>query len=54
MTDHIDPMDKVDALAWALQQLKFKAPQGGFDQLDRNRLHVLELLREDAQREARR
>lgn len=54
MTDHIDPIDKVDAISWAIQQLKFKAPQGGFDQLDRNRLHVLELLREDAQREARR
>lgn len=54
MTDYIDPMDKVDAMVWAINRLKHTAPQGGFDQLDRNRLHLLELLREDAQREARR
>lgn len=54
MTDHIDPMDKVDALSWAIQQLRARAPQGGYgEQIDRNRLHVLELLRDDAQRKAR-
>lgn len=54
MTDHIHPQDKVDALAWAIQQLRLRAPQGGYsEQIDRNRLHLLEQMRDQAQREAR-
>ncbi|MBB1060380.1 hypothetical protein [Marilutibacter spongiae] len=50
----IHPQDKLDALDWALQQLRFRAPQGGYQsQLDRNRLHTLEQLRDEAQRKAR-
>lgn len=47
------PDDQHDALTWAINQLKFRAPQGGHDQLDRNRMHVLEQMRDAALREAR-
>lgn len=54
MTDHIHPQDKLDAIQWALNELRFRAPQGGYtEQIDRNRIHTLELLRDQAQREAR-
>jgi hypothetical protein len=54
MAVEIHPQDKVDALQWAINQLRFKAPQGGYsEQIDRNRLHTLEQLRDEAQREAR-
>lgn len=52
MTDFIDPQDKIDALSWAIQQLK-AAPEPE-SQLDRNRMHILQLMRDQAQREARR
>lgn len=45
--------DKHDALEWAIKELRLNSMQGGFDQLDRNRIHVLEQLRDEAQREAR-
>ena len=51
--DHIDPQDKIDALSWAIGIINQHAPTGGFEQLDRNRLHALQTLREQAQRAAR-
>ncbi|MCD9096148.1 hypothetical protein [Luteimonas fraxinea] len=53
MSGHIDPQDKIDALAWALSIINKHAPAAGFEQLDRNRLHTLALMRDDAQRDAR-
>lgn len=54
MTDHIHPADKHDALDFALKELRFRAPQGGYsEQIDRNRLHILEQMREQALRESR-
>lgn len=53
MADHIDPQDKIDALAWAIAIANKHAPAGGFDQLDRNRLHALQTMRDQAQRDAR-
>ncbi|MCD9046826.1 hypothetical protein [Luteimonas sp. MHLX1A] len=43
------PSDQVDALMWAIKKLQGEAK----DQLDRNRLHVLEQMRNQAEREAR-
>lgn len=51
MNDHAH--DDYDALQWALNLLRKHSPQGGYDQLDRNRLFRLEQLRDQAQREAR-
>lgn len=54
MAGDIHPQDKLDALQWAINQLRSKAPQGGYsEQIDRNRVHTLEQLRDQAQRELR-
>lgn len=53
MSGHIDPQDKIDALVWAIGIINKNAPASGFEQLDRNRLHTLALMRDDAQRDAR-
>ncbi len=54
MSDGIHPQDKLDAIQWAIQQIRQYSPQYGTDQLARNRVHTLEQLRDEAQREARR
>lgn len=54
MTEHIHPGDKADALRWAIKEIRFRAPQGGYgDQIDRNRLHILDQLAREAELEAR-
>ena len=42
MTDGIHPQDKLDAIQWAIQQIRQYSPQYGTDQLARNRVHTLE------------
>lgn len=49
----IFPEDKIDALQWVIQFARKNAPQGGHDQLCKNRLHTLEQMAGEAQREAR-
>lgn len=53
MTDHIHPSDKADALEWLIKQVKTYSPEYAKDQVNRNRMHIAEQLREEAQREAR-
>lgn len=53
MSGSIDTQDKIDALAWAIAIINQHAPAAGYDQLDRNRLHALKTMRDDAQRDAR-
>lgn len=54
MTDHIHPQDKIDSLRWLIDQVKRHSPEFGRDQLNRNRMHIAEQLRDEAQKEARR
>jgi hypothetical protein len=54
MTDHIHPQDKLDALSWLIQQVRQHSPEYSRDQLNRNRMHIAEQLRDQAQRHARR
>lgn len=53
MTGHIHPGDKADALDWLIRQVKAYSPEYAADQLNRNRMHLAEQMREEAQREAR-
>lgn len=53
MTDHIHPQDKLDALIWLIQQVRSYSPDYGKDQLNRNRMHIAEQMRDEAQRKAR-
>lgn len=54
-TDHIHPSDKADALEWGVREIKLRAPQGGLsNEPERSRLFILEQLRDEALREARR
>lgn len=50
MTDHLDPMDKVAALEWAVK----KAEEPSTDPLASLNLYVLRQLRDEALREVRR
>ncbi|MCD9005169.1 hypothetical protein LDO31_02770 [Luteimonas sp. XNQY3] len=53
MSDYIDPQDKIDALAWLIGIARENEPDDGYSQLDRNRMHVAQLMRDQAQRAAR-
>lgn len=53
MAGDIHPQDKLDALQWALNELRDRPIRVAYEQLDRNRLHTLEQLRDEARREAR-
>lgn len=54
MGDYVDLRDKVDALDWLIEIARENEPVGGYSQLDRNRLHVAKILRDEAERESRR
>jgi hypothetical protein len=54
MTDSIHPNDKLDAILWAIEQVRrFSPPCVLKDQMARNRMIVLKQLRDETQREAR-
>lgn len=47
------PSDKADALEWLIQQVRRYSPEFARDQLNRNRMHLAEQMRDEALREDR-
>lgn len=53
MNNDINPNDALDSLQWLIGIARENEPVGGYEQLDRNRLHTASQLKDALQREAR-
>lgn len=49
---NMHPTDIIDALEWALRNLRTHAPENGLPPIDRMRMHTLQRMCDEAQRAA--